>query len=113
MLILRPIFLLNVKRTFCDSSGLLTMEFFCNPENRNKCIDKMKRAANSTTKKMGPSVKAAAVLIPLVNCDKNGGDEPSILYTLRSNKIRRHVGQVSFPGKSERSLRTPLSLINL
>lgn len=86
------------------------MEFFCNPENRNKCIDKMKRVANSTSKKLNPSVKAAAVLIPLVNCEKNG----SILYTLRSNKMRRHVGQVSFPGKkkNKRSLRSRLSLIN-
>lgn len=99
MLITRPTFLLNVKRTFCDSSNLLTMEFFCNPENRNKCIDKMKRAANTTANKLKPSAKVASVLIPLVNCDRNGGHEPSILYTLRSNKMRKHIRQWSFPGK--------------
>lgn len=102
MLIPRPIFLLNIKRTFCDSSSsLLTAEFFCNQENRNKCMDKMRHVAKSTTTKLNPSVKVASVLIPLVNCDKNGGDEPSILYTLRSTKIRRHIGQVSFPGKNK------------
>lgn len=97
MLISRTI-LFNVKRTFSDSTGLLTMEFFCNHENRIKCIDEMKRAAKNTTIKLHPSVKVASVLIPLVNCDKNG-DEPSILYTLRSSKLRTHVSQVSFPGK--------------
>lgn len=96
MLIPRTI-LFNVKRTFSDSSGLLTMEFFCNHENRNKCIDEMKRAAKNSTIKLHPSVKVASVLIPLVNCD----DEPSILYTLRSNKLRKHINQVSFPGKTE------------
>lgn len=100
MLITTRTILFNVKRTFCDSSGLLTMEFFCNHENRIKCIDEMKRVAKNTTIKLHPSVKVASVLIPLVNCDKNG-NEPSILYTLRSNKMRKHISQVSFPGKTK------------
>lgn len=92
---------MNVKRTFYDSSGLLTMNIFCNNENRIKCIDKMKRATKNTiaNNKVNSSVNVASVLIPLVNCDKNG-DEPSLLYTLRSNKMRKHISQVSFPGKT-------------
>lgn len=89
---------LNVKRTFCDSSGLLTSEFLCNTDNRNKCISQMKKAAKNTTIKLHPSVKVAAVLIPIVNCEKPN-HEPSLLYTLRSNKLRKHISQVSFPGK--------------
>lgn len=90
--------LFSVRRKFSDSTGLLTAELLCNEENRNKCIDKMKRATKDTTIHLHPSVKLASVLIPLVNCDKEN-DEPSLLYTLRSNKMRKHISQVSFPGK--------------
>lgn len=91
--------LFNVRRKFSDSSGLLTVELLCNEENRGKCVDKMKRATRNTTIHLHPSVKVASVLIPLVNCDREN-DEPSLLYTLRSNKMRKHISQVSFPGKT-------------
>lgn len=88
----------NVKRKFISSSGCLTTEFLCNDETRTKCVENMKLATKNTTIKLHPSVKVAAVLVPIVKCDQPN-DEPSLLYTLRSNKMRKHISQVSFPGK--------------
>ena len=36
----------------------------------------------------------AAVLIPVVD----RGDEPGLLFTVRSDQLKHHAGQVSFPG---------------
>ena len=38
-------------------------------------------------------LRKAAVLIAIVDCD-----EPELIYTLRSNKVGSHGGEVSFPG---------------
>tara|TARA_B100001173_G_scaffold115766_1_gene100372 strand:+ start:354 stop:932 length:579 start_codon:yes stop_codon:yes gene_type:complete len=38
-------------------------------------------------------LKKAAVLIAIVDCD-----DPELVYTLRSNKVGSHGGEVSFPG---------------
>jgi len=38
-------------------------------------------------------LKKAAVLIAIVDCDN-----PELIYTLRSNKVGSHGGEVSFPG---------------
>ena len=38
-------------------------------------------------------LRKAAVLIAVVDCD-----EPELIYTLRSNKVGSHGGEVSFPG---------------
>lgn len=92
--------LVNLKRKFCDSTGLLTVESLCNEDNRNRCIEKMITATRNTKIKLHPSVKVASVLIPIVNCDKPT-DEPQLLYTLRSNKMRKHISQVSFPGNND------------
>lgn len=83
---------------FSESSGLLTVESLCNEDNRIKCINKMVTASRNTTIRLHPSVKVASVLIPIVKCDRQT-DEPSLLFTLRSNKMRKHISQVSFPGK--------------
>lgn len=89
------LFLLNAKRYY--SVDNFNAGSLCSIENRHKCINNMILAIKDTTIKLHPSVKVAAVLIPLVKCEKPN-DEPSILYTLRSNKMRKHIRQVSFPG---------------
>ncbi|MBA2725227.1 MAG: CoA pyrophosphatase, partial [Actinobacteria bacterium] len=37
--------------------------------------------------------RAAAVLIPVI-----GGPEPRLIFTLRTDTVRSHPGQISFPG---------------
>lgn len=84
------------QRKFCDKSNL--HETLCRPENRDKCLKQMTLATKAATNnKLEPKV-SAAVLILLVKCDSNRAGEPSLLFTLRSNKLRKHVRQVSFPG---------------
>lgn len=39
--------------------------------------------------------RAAAVLLPVV-----GGDEPALIFTLRTETLSSHKGQISFPGGS-------------
>lgn len=102
--------LLNVKRNFVDLSGKLSVESVCNEENRGKCLDKMRTVSKRMTTKLHPSTKVASVLIPIVNCD-DPASEPSILYTLRSNKLRKHISQVSFPGKSHVSIKSILDIV--
>jgi 8-oxo-dGTP pyrophosphatase MutT (NUDIX family) len=40
--------------------------------------------------------RAAAVLIPVV-----AGDPPTLIFTVRTDTVRSHKGQISFPGGSE------------
>ncbi len=42
-----------------------------------------------------PDARAAAVLIPVL-----AGPEPSVLFTVRTETVRSHKGQISFPGGS-------------
>lgn len=86
------------KRKFCDKSSQFNIETLCSPKNRDKCLKQMTLAINAATnKKLEPKV-SAAVLILLVKNANNPDNEPSLLFTLRSNKLRKHVRQVSFPG---------------
>lgn len=52
-------------------------------------------AAHRPTRVSVPDARAAAVLIPVV-----GGDDPSVLFTVRTETVRSHKGQISFPGGS-------------
>jgi 8-oxo-dGTP pyrophosphatase MutT (NUDIX family) len=40
------------------------------------------------------ALKVAAVLVPIIN----RADTPALLMTLRASHLRRHAGQISFPG---------------
>lgn len=103
MLVRRTKLLLNLKRKFSDSAGLMTVNSLCNEDNQIKCMEKMIAASKNTTIKLHPTVKLASVLIPMVKCDKPN-DEPSLLFTLRSNKMRKHISQVSFPGNNNKQI---------
>ena len=43
-----------------------------------------------------PDAREAAVLIPIV-----GGASPSLIFTVRTDTVRSHKGQISFPGGSK------------
>lgn len=42
------------------------------------------------------ALRPAAVLVPVVSA----GDDPGVLLTVRSHRLRKHAGQISFPGGS-------------
>ena len=52
-------------------------------------------AAHRPARVSVPDTREAAVLIPVV-----AGDEPSVLFTVRTETVRSHKGQISFPGGS-------------
>lgn len=84
---LLQIFFQRENSQFC--SNLLLTE-----ENRIKCIAKFKKSSHIALNPKLSETKCASVLVPL--CEMNG--EISLLYTLRSNQLSRHLRQVSFPG---------------
>lgn len=71
----------------------INLEKLLSEENRKKTIEKFKKYTKLRIGEKNPD-KHAAVLIPL--CIAN--NELSILYTIRSSKLRNYSGQVCFPG---------------
>ena len=53
-------------------------------------------------------LRKAAVLIGIVDCD-----DPELIYTLRSNKVGSHGGEVSFPGGMHEKNDTSLEITAL
>lgn len=76
------------------SSGPFSREVICSDTTRQECIKRFQDAPQIKMTAPKPLVKTAAVLIPL--CEHNGA--MSILFTLRSSKLKKHRRQVSFPG---------------
>lgn len=73
-----------------------TKELLCSESNKKLCLEKMRHTATKLTTKSSQNTTFAAVLVPIVYTPDN---ELALLYTLRSGKLRKHVRQVSFPGK--------------
>lgn len=83
------------KYRLSHDNKLLTKNHLCTPDNIKKCLNTMKKASQINLS-VGPSHKTSAILIPI--CVQPNTGELSLLYTQRSSKISRHIGEVSFPG---------------
>lgn len=81
--------LLLMKRNFSQ----INFEMLLSEENKRKTIEKFKKYTKLRVGERNTE-KHAAILIPL--CITN--NEISILYTIRSSKLRNYSGQVCFPG---------------
>lgn len=96
MSIFGPCARVTIKRQHLRSMSQFTKEVLWSEEARKRCLNKM-LAGPSIRISRDPDVKVrtAAVLIPM--CLNERG-EVSLLYTIRSSKLKRHVGEVAFPG---------------
>lgn len=87
--------LMLLKRNFSQ----INLEKLLSEENKKKTIEKFRKYTKLRIGEKNPD-KHAAILIPM--CIAN--NELSILYTIRSSKLRNYSGQVCFPGIKESSL---------
>lgn len=64
------------------------------------CLESIKKLKLGTVQPARPDaeIRRSSILIPL--CTSQGG-KPSLLFTLRSNRLPRHRGYVCFPGGME------------
>lgn len=88
-------------RTFTTSSCHLSQfpsvsDILCE-KTQQECLERIKKLKLSPREPGNDNKKRAAVLIPLCITD----NELSLLYTLRRANLKRHRGQVSFPGGVE------------
>jgi nudix motif 8 len=79
-----------LKRSFSQ----INLSKLLSEENRKKTLEKFKKYTKLRFGESNPD-KHAAILIPM--CIVN--NEISILYTIRSSKLRNYSGQVCFPGE--------------
>ncbi|XP_022199752.2 nucleoside diphosphate-linked moiety X motif 8 [Nilaparvata lugens] len=61
--------------------------------NKQQCVERLQKLSVPNVTSKQPKIKAA-VLVPLCIVDS----QLSLLYTLRKSNLRKHRGQVSFPG---------------
>lgn len=77
------------------SASQFSRETVLSEANQKRCIEAMKKGPKISFPKDDQKPKEAAVLIPIC-LDKD--NRLSLLYTVRSSNLKRHVGEVSFPG---------------
>lgn len=87
--------LLTLKRNLSQ----INLEKLLSEENKKKTIEKFRKYTKLRFGEKNPD-KHAAILIPLCIVD----NEISLIYTIRSSKLRNHSGQVCFPGNVTSSL---------
>jgi hypothetical protein len=73
----------------------LSVENLLSEENKKRTLESFKKMTRLRYGKKPPS-RHAAILVPICISADN---EISVLYTLRSSKLRTHKGQIAFPGK--------------
>lgn len=94
----------SVTTSNCAKQDFPSTELLLNEQNRIECIKKMKYIKVPERELTDENKKRAAVLIPLCLVK----DNISLLYTLRKADLKRHRGQVSFPGGMEDATDTSL-----
>lgn len=96
--------LMLFKRNFSQ----INLEKLLSEENKRKTIEKFRKYTKLRIGERNPD-KHAAILIPLCIVD----NEISVLYTIRSSKLRNYSGQVCFPGKFRQHFHLLLTWIQL
>lgn len=82
-----------MRRAAFDARQLSFFKQYCQA-NQNYIINERLRASPRIASKADEPKRQAAVLIPL--CNRHG--KPSVLFTLRTDRVGTHKGQVSFCG---------------
>lgn len=80
-----------------DKKDTVSLEDIFSTWNQHRVQSKLKSVKPIRSIEQFPprkNTKSSAVLVPLCTVNK----EPSIVFTLRSSSVRKHRGEVSFPG---------------
>lgn len=76
------------------SYSKFSVETLLSEDNKRKTLESFKKLTKLRYGKKPPS-RHAAILVPICISPDN---EISVLYTVRSSKLRTHKGQIAFPG---------------
>lgn len=74
--------------------SVLSVDTLLSEENKKRTLESFKKLTKLKYGKKAPS-RHAAILVPICITPDN---QISVLYTVRSSKLRTHKGQIAFPG---------------